>query len=162
HPRLLEKPLDHRVGRLPNAQCAREKNRRLQLAELAHLRDAGDLSESVADVDGGGHTICEDVATVWKDRGHAGVNAISLDNRCLADTNSRDIADGVQRAGSEDARLHAEIARADALRGGRGGTESHDEKRECDGTHSRISGVGVQRASLRMTVRHRERISNTR
>ena len=40
HAGLREHPADHRVGRLPDAERAGEQDRRLELAELAHLRRA--------------------------------------------------------------------------------------------------------------------------
>ena len=151
---------DHRVGRLPHAERAREENRRLQLAELAQLRDAGDLPEPVADVERRRHAIGEQIAAVRKDRRHAGANAVALDDRRLPHAHAGDIGDGVQFARREHARLDAQIAGARTLRNGRRGAETHSKEQRWvrDAWPGTVAGfLGFRRG---ITVRARERMSN--
>ena len=127
HARLRQQPADHRVGRAPDAQRAGEQDRRLELAELGHLRHAEQLAEAVADVDGGGDAVEKDVAGMGQDGGDAGPDRVADANRGLADAHAGDVGDRVQRTRREGAGDDAEVAGA---RGALGAQGARDEKAE--------------------------------
>src|SRR5690606_11181966 len=112
HPRLRQQPADHRVGRAPHAERAGEQDRCLEFAQLHHLRYTHELAEAVADVNRSRHALKEGIAVVRKDGGDAGVDGVAAGDGHLADPDSRDIGDRVERTGAEDPRLDAEITDA--------------------------------------------------
>ena len=159
HSRLLEHPVDHRVGRLPDTERAREQDRRLELAELVQLGRSGDLAEAVSDVQRRGHAVGEQVPAVRQNRGHAGANVVALDHRRLPDAHAGDVGDRVEPAGREHARLDAEIARPRALGGRLRGECGHrEDRREREWRGSASWGMMTPHriaASLRRQPRRR-------
>src|SRR5690606_38603638 len=91
-----EQPVDHGVGGAPDAQRAGEQDRRLQLAQLAHLGDTDELAEAVADHDRGRDALTEPVVAGRQDRGDAGVAVVAADGG-VADAYAGDVGDRVVR-----------------------------------------------------------------
>ena len=139
HARLREQPADHRVRGAPDAQRAGEQDRRLELAQLVHLRHAKQLAEAVPDVDGGGDAVEKGVAGMRQDGGDAGTDGVADANRGLADANAGDVGDRVQGTRREGAGDDAEVAGAGGALGDEGpGHETAEEKhgeRAPDTTH---------------------------
>jgi hypothetical protein len=133
HAGLLEHPPDHRVGRLPNAERAGEKERSLELAELSELRDAGDLAESIPDVKRGGHSISEQVPAVRENRRHPCSHGIAFNDRRLTHAHAGDIGDRVELTRRKHTRLDTEISRASTLGLKRYGDSRHGQNRDADG-----------------------------
>src|SRR5262249_13550759 len=87
-------------------------DRRLDLAELLHLRGAGEFAEAVADCEPGRDLVLKKIATVRQDRGDASADARALDERDVSDAHTADICDRVQGARPQHAGRHANVARA--------------------------------------------------
>jgi hypothetical protein len=133
---LRDELVDERVGRAPHAQRAGEQDRRLELSELVHLREADQLAERVADVHRGRHAVEEGIAGVRQDRRHASADRVAHGERRMADAHPRDVGDGVVRAGREDPRLDAEVARPRPGGLGGGGERAGEREHEQDWTHA--------------------------
>jgi len=89
-----------------------QDDRRLEVAQLIHLRAAGQFAETVAYEDRGRRLLLEEVAGVRNDGGDAGADGVSIDERDVAHGDARHIGYGIERSGTEDAGRHAEITRA--------------------------------------------------
>src|SRR6266705_5004623 len=65
--RQRKQPREHRIGGARHAQGAGQDDRRLELAELIHLRRAGELAKTVPDDNRGRDLLPERIATVRED-----------------------------------------------------------------------------------------------
>jgi hypothetical protein len=119
-PGLLEHPADERVGGPPDAQGAREQDRGLQLAELHHLRDAEQLAEPVANVDGCRHALVEKATAVRENRSNTSPHRVAANERRVTHTDARNVRDRVVLTGLKDAGPNPELARPGSLGIGRG------------------------------------------
>ena len=134
--------LRQRVAHRPDAQRAREHDRRLEFAELSHLRHAQQLAEAVAHVHRRGNPVAIEVTAVRQDGGHARAQRIALPDRGVSHAHARHVGDGVVRTRRENPRRNAEVAGADARRGLLG-AERYDQQRGEHGRRQR----GAKRAA---------------
>src|SRR6266540_1711858 len=72
--REREQPGEHGVSSPRDAQCAGQHDRRLQLAELIHLRRAGQLAKAVSDDDRRRDFLPERIAGMRQNRGDPGID----------------------------------------------------------------------------------------
>ena len=123
---LCQRPADDGVDSDADAECIRKHDRRLDRAELLHLRRAGELAESVADKDRAWNLLAEEIAAVRKDGCHAGAHGTAIYERDLPDAHAGDVRDRVEGASDARAGLDAQITRAwTTLRGARGAGDAH-------------------------------------
>jgi hypothetical protein len=113
--RLRQRPSGHRVHGDANGERVRQNDRRLDVAELANLKEPGRLAEPVADVHGSRDFLLEEVAAMRKNGRHAGSDRVPFDESLVADANARDVGDRIPLSRREDARRDAEIADAGTL-----------------------------------------------
>jgi hypothetical protein len=146
HPGACEQPLDHRVGRLPDAERAGQQDRRLELAELLELCRADQLAEAIGDVERRRHALAVEVAAVRKDRGHAGAHRVALDDGRLADAHAGDVGDRVQRPRRHHADRDTGFTRARplgrALGIERSGHQQQRKEQESGSVHESVAGCG--------------------
>ncbi len=103
HTRLLVHPVLERIGRTPDTQGAGQQYRRLDLAELAHLRLADQLAVAIADMDPGRYRMRVQITGARDNRRDARTDVIPLDAGRVPDPHVLDVADCVKRARFEGA-----------------------------------------------------------
>src|SRR5256714_1543726 len=111
-----EHPFDQSVGDARDVQGVCEQDRRLDLAEFVDLRRTHELAEAVADEDGGGDFLAEEVAAVRKYRRHARANVRALNQCRVSDAHALHVCDGVESARGQHADHEADVARAWSFR----------------------------------------------
>jgi hypothetical protein len=107
---LSKRPVDHRLHHRSHAQGVGEDDRRFQIPQLLHLQQAGRLAEGIRREDRRRHFRLKDIAVVGHDRGHAGADALTLDQRPVAHPDANDIGDCVERSGLKHSGLDTEVA----------------------------------------------------
>src|SRR5207247_7956152 len=112
---------EHGVGGARDAQRAGEDDRRFQLAELVDLGGASELAERVAYDHRGGDLVTEHVPAGREDRGDAGIDRVAAGDGRVADADPGHVGDRVKGARRQYAHDDADVARAGALGGQRGG-----------------------------------------
>ena len=115
-PRLLQRPSDDRLDRRADRQGVREDDRRLDRAELVHLRRARELAERVADEYRARHLLLKEISAVRQNRGDAGAHSVAFDNRRLSHRDAAHVGDGVQRTRRKRPRGNPEISGARSTR----------------------------------------------
>ena len=101
---------DQRICDTPHAEGVRERDGRLQAAELLQLHEPTCLSEAVEHVRGCHGLACVDVALARHDDGHARVR-VSMINGCVAHTHAGHVRDGVSRAARQLSYANYEVLR---------------------------------------------------
>jgi hypothetical protein len=96
-PRQRQHVADEGVGHARHAQGGSQQDRGLDLAQLLHLGHTGQLAEAVTHEDGAGHLLEEEIAGVRQDGGHAGAHGVAADDGRLADLDTGDVGDGIER-----------------------------------------------------------------
>ena len=95
HARLVVKPVHEAPGGAPDAKGAGEDDRRLQLPKLSHLRLSDELAVAVTHVNPGGHGVGVEVAGARDNGGHAGADAVPLDEGFVPHLHPGHIREGV-------------------------------------------------------------------
>src|SRR5256885_2203496 len=103
---------EDRVRRARDAQRACQDDRRLELAQLVHLRRSGELTEAVPHDDRRGHLLAKHVAAVRQDRGDPRVDRVTPDHGRVAHPHAVHVGDGIERAGGKDADDDADVPRS--------------------------------------------------
>ena len=101
--RLRQGVGDDRLEGGPNGQSVGQDDRRLDRAQLLDLRRAGKLAEGVAHENGARDFLLKQVAAVGEDGRDARMDLLSIVDRRMPDPDSRDVGDGVEWSGREDA-----------------------------------------------------------
>ena len=135
HSWLCDELRDECVGRAPDAQGTGEQDWRFEFAEFLDLGGAHELAEGVADVDGCGNAIEEEIAGVRQDGRDARMDGVAADDGGVADFHAVDIGDGVVRAWRKDAGCHAEVTGTDAGLCGDGWGQCGGEENDCGSAH---------------------------
>ena len=94
---LGDRPGDDRLHGRADGERVRQHDRRLDRAELLHLRRSGKLPEGVPDEDRARHFLLKQVAAVREDRGDARADVVALDDRRVPDADAGHVGDRVQR-----------------------------------------------------------------
>jgi hypothetical protein len=128
---------DHRVSRLPDTERAGEEDRCLQLSQLRDLGHAHQLAEPVPHLYCRRHPLVKEVAGMRNDGGDSCSHRISVAHRRLPHRHSRDVGNGIQRAGRKQSRSDAEVAGAMSLLGQRRGDDEKREREREEQRHSR-------------------------
>jgi hypothetical protein len=130
-PGLADRVADHRIHARADAQRVGEHDRRLDRAELVHLRRSGELAERVANEHRAGDLLLKDVAAMGNDRRDAGAHAVAVDDRRVPHAHPVDVCDRVQQTGRMDARRDAQVACPRACLGAEGSDDACEN--QCDG-----------------------------
>ena len=101
--------VDQGIGHTPDVERVGQRNRRLDLAQLAHLLEAARLAVAVDRVHGGGDFVAEEVAGMGQDHRDAGARRTGAGHqRAVAEADGRlaylhagDVGDGIPRAGRQ-------------------------------------------------------------
>ena len=96
-------------------KCVGQYDRRLDIAEFADLRHAGEFAESVACVDCRRALLAENIAVMRDDGRNSGPNVITLYDRDMTDLDARDVGDRIELAGLEYSRCDSVIPDPSAL-----------------------------------------------
>ena len=125
---LRERPLHEPFDGCAHRQRIGQRDRRLDGAELLHLRGPGELAERIADEHSAGHLVLEHVALVRDDDGHARCGSLSPSiERGVADRHAGDVGDGVERPGLERRQARARCrGRAGAVSWASSTTAAHN------------------------------------
>src|SRR5262249_42949357 len=126
--RLRERPARDGVHGDPDREGVGQDDRRLDVPELADLKEPRRLAEAVADVNGRGDLLLKEIPRVRKDRGHSGAHGFSLDDRLMPDAHAGHVRDRVPLPRRENPGLYTELPDSRTiLRECRGGEEKKDE-----------------------------------
>ena len=100
---LREQVIEQSLGRSSNGQRVRQRDRRLELAELRDLEQPDRLAEPVDHVARRDHLLAKQVPTMRADDRNPGLHrrVRRIDHRPMPDPNARHVRDRVQRPGRE-------------------------------------------------------------